>query len=232
MQTAKNIVLDLQNKTTPPVLYAVQGDNLSRVVNVSLYQNGEAWEIPEGSIVSIAYKRPDGQKGWYDTLPNLDPATEITGGNTARLKFTLSVLAVPGTVTALVRIDSGASTLATFPFIVEVEENPSFLSGDKEEDYYNVTNWGEVNKSIEDILVRLSTVEAGGGGEGSGGGGSTVELDTTLTKSGKAADAKAVGDRMTTIEDTLVDVEESLGEIETALDSIIALQESLIGGES
>ena len=31
------------------------------------------------------------------------------------------------------------------------------------------------------------------------GGGATVELDTTLTKSGKAADAKAVGDRLTAL---------------------------------
>ena len=33
----------------------------------------------------------------------------------------------------------------------------------------------------------------------SAGGGSTVELDTTLTQSGKAADAKAVGDRLTAL---------------------------------
>ena len=32
-----------------------------------------------------------------------------------------------------------------------------------------------------------------------GGGGSTVELDTTLTQSGKAADAKAVGDALATL---------------------------------
>jgi hypothetical protein len=36
--------------------------------------------------------------------------------------------------------------------------------------------------------------EAGGGGSGSGG--STVEIDTTLTQEGKAADAKATGDRI------------------------------------
>ncbi len=45
---------------------------------------------------------------------------------------------------------------------------------------------------------------------------SGVALDTTLTQSGKAADAKAVGDK--------------LGDIETALDSIIEIQNGLIGG--
>lgn len=38
-----------------------------------------------------------------------------------------------------------------------------------------------------------------GGGTGGGGGGSSVSLDKTLTKSGYAADAKAVGDRLAEI---------------------------------
>ena len=48
-------------------------------------------------------------------------------------------------------------------------------------------------------------------------GGGSVELDTTLSESGKAADAKAVGD--------------AIGNVETALDGIIAIQNSLIGGD-
>lgn len=40
-----------------------------------------------------------------------------------------------------------------------------------------------------------------------GGSGSTVELDTTLTQSGKAADAKAVGDALANKQDTISDLE-------------------------
>ena len=40
----------------------------------------------------------------------------------------------------------------------------------------------------------------------SGGGGSTVELDTTLTQSGKAADAKAVGDRLSALSEEKVSI--------------------------
>lgn len=50
-----------------------------------------------------------------------------------------------------------------------------------------------------------------------GNGGGSVELDTTLSVSGKAADAKAVGD--------------AIGDIESALDGIIEIQNSLIGGD-
>lgn len=48
-------------------------------------------------------------------------------------------------------------------------------------------------------------------------GGVSVELDTTLSVEGKAADAKAVGD--------------AIGNVESALDGIIEIQNSLIGGE-
>jgi hypothetical protein len=54
-------------------------------------------------------------------------------------------------------------------------------------------------------------------------GGGSVELDTTLTQKGKAADAKAVGD-------AIGDVESALDSIEAGLDRIIEIQNSLIGG--
>ena len=56
---------------------------------------------------------------------------------------------------------------------------------------------------------------------GPSGGGSAVELDTTLTQSGKAADAKAVGDALSDKQDTLIQSGASVGQIAkiTAVDS-------------
>lgn len=48
-------------------------------------------------------------------------------------------------------------------------------------------------------LAKSYADQHGGSGGGGGGGGSTVELDTTLTQSGKAADAKAVGDALANV---------------------------------
>ena len=53
------------------------------------------------------------------------------------------------------------------------------------------------------IAADGKTISATGGG----GGGSTVELDTTLSKVGKAADAKAVGDALAGKQDTINDLE-------------------------
>lgn len=44
--------------------------------------------------------------------------------------------------------------------------------------------------------TKTATILDGEDGEGGAGGGGTVELDTTLTQEGKAADAKAVGDSL------------------------------------
>ena len=54
-----------------------------------------------------------------------------------------------------------------------------------------------------------------------GGGSSTVELDTTLTQSGKAADAKAVGDALAGKQDTLIQSGATVGQIAkiTAVDA-------------
>ena len=46
-----------------------------------------------------------------------------------------------------------------------------------------------------------------------GGGGSTVELDTTLSEAGKAADAKATGDALAGKQDTLIQSGASVGQI-------------------
>lgn len=70
-----------------------------------------------------------------------------------------------------------------------------------------------VRAQVESMHWRLTELEENGTG---GGGGGSVELDTTLTQAGKAADAKAVGDR--------------LGAIDTALDELHAYAQALITG--
>ena len=65
--------------------------------------------------------------------------------------------------------------------------------------------------AVVDGVCTWARVGAGGSGGGS------VDLDTTLTQAGMAADAKAVGDRF--------------GDVETALDAIIDIQNQILGGD-
>ena len=61
----------------------------------------------------------------------------------------------------------------------------------------SIGNINDLNTEAKNNLVAAINEAAQSGG--GGGGGSTVELDTTLTQSGKAADAKAVGDALANI---------------------------------
>ena len=58
-----------------------------------------------------------------------------------------------------------------------------------------IGNLADLATTSKDNLVSAINEAAQSGG-GSGGGGAPIELDTTLTQSGKAADAKAVGDAL------------------------------------
>lgn len=62
----------------------------------------------------------------------------------------------------------------------------------------------DLTTEAKDTLVAAINEVARTGG---GGGGSTVELDTTLSEAGKAADAKAVGDALASKQDTISDLE-------------------------
>lgn len=71
------------------------------------------------------------------------------------------------------------------------------------------------------------------GRDGKDGAGSVIELDTTLTVEGACADAKAVGDRLTALEnaeinlDTTLTIEGACADAKAVGDALIALEESL-----
>lgn len=66
-----------------------------------------------------------------------------------------------------------------------------------------IGNLDELETTARDNLVAAVNEAAQSGG----GGGSSIAIDTTLTQSGKAADAKAVGDALTGKQDTISDLE-------------------------
>ena len=71
-----------------------------------------------------------------------------------------------------------------------------------------------------EIQIKKPIIELGIPGP-AGGGGAAGELDTTLTQSGKAADAKAVGDALNGKQDTLIQSGAAVGQIAkiTAVDN-------------
>ena len=190
MEIKKTVSVDIEQKGAPFVLDAVQGEENTRVAELLLHLSGKKLDIDESDYVaSIAYKKPDGTSGWYDTLSTGGDAY-YWGESSITIKIDSQMLTVPGDVIASVRIESrsGGSISKTFPFIVNVSPDPA-NDAEKSENYYRVRNWDEVNAKIAE-LERL--VGSGGGGSGEG----SLLLDASLTQRGYAADAKAVGDAL------------------------------------
>lgn len=145
----KNILtIDLVQHSAAPQLDAMQNDANSRAVEISLSENGSAWLIPEGVTAAIAYSKPDGTRGLYDTMPDSSPAWSISGSKVA---FSLApqMLTVPGMVQASVILVKDAVQLSTFPLHIRVESCPG--SEIKSEDYYSYTTFAALNAALGNL---------------------------------------------------------------------------------
>jgi len=132
---------DLQNPGYPPLVNAVQGEQYSRSVKMALYSGGVAWDVPPGVFVAMRYTKPDGTKGYYDTMPDGTPAWSA-GENVVTIGIAPQMLTVPGVVLAQLEIIQNNAILATFPMRLRVAEN---LAAEKQtsQDYVNWLQWME-----------------------------------------------------------------------------------------
>lgn len=148
MKVTHNLRIDLCRCGVPSQIAAVQGEGNTRVVVVTLFDKGIAWEIPAETTAALAFEKPDGTRGLYDTLPNGDPATTLQG-NMVQVTLAPQVLTAAGRVKAsVVLYDKDMDTLATFPFWIAVEANPA--AGEQiSNDYYKYSTLEELNQAIE-----------------------------------------------------------------------------------
>ncbi len=74
MIVTHKISMNLDGMDQEQCLQIMQYDENSRVLEMSLYENGAPWSIPEGVMVALQYLKPDGSGGSYDTLEDGSPA--------------------------------------------------------------------------------------------------------------------------------------------------------------
>lgn len=145
------IIMDLLKPTLCPVINAVQGDTYSRGIDISLFAAGVAWEIPDDVTAAVRYRKRDGTKGYYDTLPD-GSAAWSAANNVLTVLLAPQMLTVAGPVVTQIEMIQGAKVLATFSMRLIVEENPA---GEvfKSEDYINWLQWmkNELDDHLEGI---------------------------------------------------------------------------------
>lgn len=152
MQIIHHITIDMARRLPVVPVSAVQGDGNTRILQVTLLENGESWAVPEGVTAGVAFRKPDGTKGLYDTLPNGTKAVTITGGTVSAI-LAPQVLSCAGEVRcAVVFHDSDFNQLATFPFTVKAAGNPAAGQGISN-DYYRYSTMEAVSEAVEAALA-------------------------------------------------------------------------------
>ena len=72
LETTAALRVDLLDPGAPQIIHAVQDDSNSRKIAFSIYAGGAQWAVPNGTLVTVRYKKSDGTAGFYDTLPDCD----------------------------------------------------------------------------------------------------------------------------------------------------------------
>lgn len=140
MKVTHKINIHLDDKYRQPPIDVMQGDANTRLLEFTLYSGGEAWLVPEGVSVTVAYCCASGQ-GAYDTLQDDATKAYSVSGNVVTVTLIPQVAAVAGNTTvSVVFTDTAGNQLATFGVIIRVERNPAIGSG-KPEFYYNLREW-------------------------------------------------------------------------------------------
>ena len=161
MLITSKITIDMYRRGAMPHVDAVQGDSNTRAVEISLKSNGVPWSVPsEVTTAAIAFSKPDGTRGLYGSLPNHTSATVISRSKVTA-KLAPQVLTCPGDVNvSVIFYDAAGDTLATFPFVVSVAENPS--AGETiSNDFYYIQNLDQANETYKELLSRIERLESG-----------------------------------------------------------------------
>lgn len=155
MNIVNKIKIDISNKRAENVIDAVQGDANTRAVEVSLYDGAVKWNPPDGLNIAVAFKKPDGTKGLYDTLPDGTPAITVSE-NAITAILAPQVLTVAGTVdAAIVLQNENLDQLSTFPFLINVAENPA--AGESvSNDYYRYTSLADLNAAMDTFMAEAT----------------------------------------------------------------------------
>lgn len=135
MNTTYRINMDLVKNGQTPRVDAVQEDKYSRNIELTLFENGQAWTIPEGATALVRYQKSDGTGGNYDLLPDGSVAYTISG-NVVTVALAPQVCSVPGMVWLAVGLFSGEHEINTFSVFINVQPVPGMETDS--EDYSKV----------------------------------------------------------------------------------------------
>lgn len=151
MIVTHKIKMDLSRRGIAPVVHMVQGDSNTRALEISLYDNGQPWEIPAGASAVANYEKKGGASGLYDLMSDGSNAWSITAPNIVTVYLAPQVLTQKGNVFFTVSLALGDAVISTFHMIIDVEPRAGFEGGAEEPE-------PDVYQQIIDMYTRSKQV--------------------------------------------------------------------------
>ena len=155
LETTATLRVDLLDPGAPQIIHAVQDDSNSRKIAFSIYAGGAQWAVPDGTLVTVRYKKPDGTAGFYDTLPDGSTPAATIDGNVVTVALVMQAFTVRGNVPVQIKLyDSTGASIATFAIVMHVSANVVSDAEIVSSDYYNI-----LTKQIADVLAAAEGIE-------------------------------------------------------------------------
>ena len=155
MEVVHSLTMYLDRRRLVPCVDVMQCDADTRVLELTLMAGGEAWAVPSGMGVAVAFRKSDGTAGLYDVLPDGTRACSYSG-NVVRAVLAPQVLTAWGKVEVAVVIQDPDTLdrVATFPVCLEVARDPAAGKGISN-DYYRCTSLTDVNEILDGFSQEL-----------------------------------------------------------------------------
>jgi hypothetical protein len=105
----------------------MQGDDMTRCIEIQLYCDGNTWTIPKGATPYVHWSRADGESGSYalsgETGAEMEP---IIGESCIYVKLPADITAVPGVSRVAVALKQDETVLNTWSAEIKVHKNPHY----------------------------------------------------------------------------------------------------------
>lgn len=155
IETIASLKVDLLNPGAPQIIHAVQDDSNSRKIAFSIYAGGVQWAVPDGTLVTVRYKKPDGTAGFYDTMPDGSTPAATIDGNVVTVALVPQAITVCGNVPVQIKLyDSVGTSIATFAVVMHVSANVVSDAEIVSSDYYSI-----LTKQIADVLAAAEKID-------------------------------------------------------------------------
>lgn len=186
--------LDLSNKEMQPRLNAKQGE-VGRTFLAVITDGSTEYEIPAGAKFSIWYSGAGGEGNYTDIG---DRSAFNFEGNKVTVELITQMLNLPGKGELCLTMEIDGYTTSTWNIPYLVEAVPGMGSKEATQ-YYNILKESAERAAASAKAAADSATTAQQAAE-------KLETDESLSASGVAADAKATGERLATVDGKVADL--------------------------